>query len=74
MCRISLHDNDGLLECVLFINLLMKLTNDGKIGYVYERDTPKRKDRIMLTDQILAVTCGGVFLKVEMSVASSATR
>ena len=52
----------------------MKLTNDGKIGYVYERDTPKRKDRIMLTDQILAVTCGGVFLKVEMSVASSATR
>ena len=54
MCRILLHDNDGLLECVLFINLLMELTNDGKIGYVSvedERDTPKRKDRIVRTGQ-----------------------
>lgn len=54
MCRILLHDNDGLLECVLFINLLMELANDGKIGYVSvegERDTPKRKDRIVLTGQ-----------------------
>ena len=54
MCQILLHDNDGLLECVLFINLLMKLTNDGKIGYVPvkdERDTPIMLMDTMLTDQ-----------------------
>jgi hypothetical protein len=30
--RFLLHDNNGLLECILFIELLMELTNDGKIG------------------------------------------
>jgi hypothetical protein len=44
MSRILLHDNDGLLECILFVDLLMELTNDGKIGdisVVDECDTPK---------------------------------
>ena len=38
MSRILLHDNDGLLECILFVNLLMELTNDGKIGDISVAD------------------------------------
>src|SRR6266849_6464887 len=46
MSRILLHDNDGLLECILFVDLFMELTNHGKIGdisVVDECDTPKGK-------------------------------
>ena len=44
MSRILLHDNDGLLESILFVDLLMELTNDGKVGNISvmdECDTPK---------------------------------
>ena len=76
MSRILLHDNDRLLECVLFVDLLMELTNDGKIGdisVVDECDTPKGRIA-QAHGSVLAVTCSGVFLKVLMSVASWATR
>jgi hypothetical protein len=54
MSRILLHDNDGLLECILFIDLLMELTKDGKIGNVSvedEHDAPKWKDHNVRTGQ-----------------------
>ena len=48
MSRILLHDDDGLLECILFIDLLVKLTDDGNIGNVSakdERKVPKERSR-----------------------------
>lgn len=44
MSRILLHDNDGLLECILLIDLLVKLTDDSDVGNVsarYEHKAPK---------------------------------
>jgi len=53
MSRILLHDNDGLLECILLIDLLVKLTNDSNIGNVSVRDEHKsqRQDRDVHTGQ-----------------------
>lgn len=71
-----MHDNYGLLERILFVDLLVELTNDGEIGNISvmdERDTQKERwQRAHGSD--LAVTCSGVFLKVLISVASWATR
>lgn len=55
MSRILLHDDDGLLECILLIDLLVKLTNDGKIGNIsvegeYE-SRAERDDPDVRTDQ-----------------------
>ena len=76
MSRILLHDDDGLLECILLVDLLVKLTDDGSIGNVSVKDERKaRKGRSRCTHgSVLAVTWRGVFLKVETSVESWATR
>jgi len=76
MSRILLHDDDGLLKRILFSDLLMELTDNGKIGdisIIDECDTPKG-EMAASHGSVLAVTCNGVFLKVLMSVASWATR
>ena len=76
MSRILLHDDDGLLECILFIDLLVKLADNGNIGNVSVKDEhTATKERSRCTHgSVLAVTWRGVFLKVEISVESCATR
>ena len=34
---VLLHDDDGLLECVFFVDLLLELARDGGVGYVSGR-------------------------------------
>lgn len=76
MSGILLHDDDGLLECILLIYLLMKLANDGQIGNESVDDECEAgKGKLQCTHgSVLAVTCSGVFLKVEISLVSWATR
>jgi len=72
MSRILLHYDDGFLEGILLINLLVELTNYSKVGNEsaqFECEVPKRRPDCT-HGSVLAVTCSGVFLKVATSVES----
>jgi hypothetical protein len=51
-----------LLEGILFVDLLMELTNDGKIGDMASV-IPRNERWQRAHMSVLAVTCSGVFLK-----------
>ena len=45
MCRVLLHDDDGLVEEVLFENLALKLVGNRQVGNVSEKKANERKNK-----------------------------